>query len=179
MQDFTSRIAVHGEPGAGKTTFVKQLCYLWALAKDRNKMANFMGQYYVVLAITLRHVKQHQKLMDIIKMLMSFLSIAEIGAILNKLIQSPTTVCLLLDGYDEMRNSNVKIEAIVRGGEEKNTKVVTTTRPHRILDFRSWGEGEEHISLKGFSKEQAKLYIKSYFSDSKESSEKMIEQINE
>ena len=177
MQDFTSRIAVHGEPGAGKTTFVKQLCYLWA--KDRNKMTNFMGQYYVVLAITLRHVKQHQKLMDIIKMLMSFISIAEIGAILNKLIQSPTTVCLLLDGYDEMRNSNVKIEAIVRGGEEKNTKVVTTTRPHRILDFRSWGEGEEHISLKGFSKEQAKLYIKSYFSDRKESSEKMIEQINE
>ena len=177
MQDFTSRIAVHGQPGAGKTTFVKQLCYLWA--KDRNKMANFMGQYFVVLAITLRHAKQHQSLMDIIKMLMSFLSIAEIGAILNRLVKSPTTVCLLLDGYDEMRNSNVKIEAIVRGREVKDTKVVTTTRPHRVSDIRSLGEGEEHISLKGFSKEQAKLYIKSYFSDSKESSEKMIEQINE
>ena len=164
-----TRVIVDGEPGAGKTTFVKKLCQTWmqslcqaASSKNLFQMVNFR----IMLAIILRLVQPGFTLFDIIFNQMPFLTMSEVCAVLKLIYTEPNDLCIVLDGYDELRASDSdEIVKVLKGSIAPGAICITTTRPHGVGRIKRYSAKavQEHIRLCGFSPEQIKIYIQLFF----------------
>ena len=100
-----SRIVIDGDPGAGKTTFIKRLCYTWAQSVlqqgGSEKGLKYMKKYGIVLPIILRLLSKENSMLDLVYSQFDFLSIAEICSVVNCIETDPAHVLLLQDGFDE------------------------------------------------------------------------------
>ena len=154
-------MVVDGEPGAGKTTFMKMFCHLWSQDEEPAK------KYYLLLAIILRLAGSNTSLKDIIKdQFKNVLDQEEVDSIIQFIETNPKQVCIILDGYDELDyRSKDYIEKLVTSQEYPCVTLVTTTRPHKIRILRNFNTEtvQLHIKLRGFNQEQVKEYVKKYF----------------
>ena len=164
-----SRVVIDGVPGAGKTTFIKRLCYLWAHSVKGNileEQENFAESVddKIFIPVILRFVKHEKNIFEILFSQLSFLSISEMCAIEHLIKASPTSVILLLDGFDELSRYNF-IQKLI--GKEQHSEVLclTTSRPHAIEQLKHLTSHaiDHHIKLCGFSDPQVFEYIKLFF----------------
>ena len=171
-----TRIVVDGEPGAGKTTFMKKLCDLWAKGEEP------MKKYNLVIALILRTVKKEESsLENILKDQMPFLEETDVEFLITMINSEANKVCIILDGFDEYVGKTTDIiMKLIKAQVSKEVTLLTTTRPHKVSELRSFGSKtvQQHIRLKGFNRNQVKKYVKQYFQN-KEETNKMISYIEE
>ena len=163
-----SRIVIDGVPGAGKTTFVKRLCYIWAQATGKGIIEDIPETFTVedplIIPIVLRLIKHENSLLDILLSQLSFLTVQEACSIVNLISEKPEKTVLLLDGYDELKGSNV-INKLLTKEHHSEVLCLTTSRPHAIEQLKRLTSQaiDHHIKLCGFSQEQVEIYIQNYF----------------
>ena len=163
-----SRIVIDGVPGAGQTTFVKRLCYIWAQATGKGIIEDIPETFTVedplIIPIVLRLIKHENSLLDILLSQLSFLTVQEACSIVNLISEKPEKIILLLDGYDELKGSNV-INKLLTKEHHSEVLCLTTSRPHAIEQLKRLTSQaiDHHIKLCGFSQEQVQIYIQNYF----------------
>ena len=158
-----TRLFLDGQPGAGKTTFVKRICYLWAqrlYGTLDEQMVPLLEDYTVVLPVILKFINKENNLTDILSAQMQYLGICEICAVIKHLEENPKDTLLLQDGYDEY-NGQSYIENLILKKENADVYCVATARPHAIEQIKrhSSQAAQKHIRLCKFSEEQVKQYI--------------------
>ena len=158
---------IDGDPGAGKTTFIKRLCYIWAKSllhpEERDTEDEYLHKYTLVIPIILRLISKQNTLIDLFTSQLQCLNICEICALVNLLESKPNTFLLLLDGYDEYKGQSV-ISKVLTKEECTNILTVTTSRPHAVEQLRRQISQavDQLIKLCGFSEEQIKQYIRQF-----------------
>ena len=163
-----SRIVIDGVPGAGKTTFVKRLCYIWGQATSKGIIEDIPETFTVedplIIPIVLRLIKHENSLLDILLSQLSFLTVQQACSIVNLISEKPEKIILLLDGYDELKRSNV-INKLLTKEHHSEVLCMTTSRPHAIEQLKRLTSQaiDHHIKLCGFSQEQVEIYIQNYF----------------
>ena len=170
---------IDGDPGAGKTTFIKRLCYIWAKSllhpeesqaqsvlhpEERDTEDEYLHKYTLVIPIILRLISKQNSLIDLFKSQLQCLNICEICALVNLLESKPNTFLLLLDGYDEYKGQSV-ISKVINKEECTDILTVTTSRPHAVEQLRRHTSQavDQHVKLCGFSVEQVQQYISQFF----------------
>ena len=167
---------MEGEPGTGKTTFMKAVCRTWTAAiigkgcqSTEQNLETLEKRYAILLAFVLRQVKRTQEtLIEIIQDQFSFLNITEIYAILNNIEKNPNETCLFFDGLDELKYDFMQITPlmdIITKREEPAVLGITTTRSLGISQLKRYHSNavQAHVKLCGFNKEQIRKYISLYF----------------
>ena len=166
-----SRVVIDGVPGAGKTTFIKRLCYIWAQAVKGNTLEGQeeLTEYFsindkIFIPVILRLVKHEKTILEILFSQLSFLSISETCSIAHLIKASPTSIILLLDGYDELSMYSF-IQKILTKEHHSEVLCVTTSRPHAIEQLKHLTSQavDHHIKLCGFSDHQVMEYIELFF----------------
>ena len=166
-----SRVVIDGVPGAGKTTFIKRLCYIWAQAVKGNTLEGqeeliecFSIDDKIFIPVILRLVKHEKTILEILFSQLSFLSISEMCSIVHLIKASPTSIILLLDGYDELSMYSF-IQKILTKEHQGEVFCVTTSRPHAIEQLKRLTSQaiDHHIKLCGFSDHQVMEYIQLFF----------------
>ena len=170
--DKGTRVIVTGVPGSGKTTFVKYLCYEWAravLKEDASKVleCDKLTEYLVVLPIKVRLVKNETSIEEILKKQLQLENI-DVEVIFRALERddSAAKVLFIFDGWDESGLVRA-LQPLLEKRMYPETKIITTTRPHGVGNFRritrKWEDQKAEIW--GFTPEQMDDYIRRFFGD--------------
>ena len=162
-----TRVVIAGDPRAGKTTFIKRLCYVWAQSVLQNDINDeglkYLQKYSIVVPIILRFLSKENLMVDIFSSRFSFLSLSECFAMVNLLEKNPKAILLLQDGFDEYSGRTI-ISKVITKEEYPDVLSITTSRPHAVEQLRRQTSQavEHHVRLCEFSKDQVKQYIKQF-----------------
>ena len=168
-----TRFAVSGQPGAGKTTFVKRLCQIWSKHKIKDTLVNLysLSQYVLVIPIILRLIRTKSTLSEILHSQLGLNSL-DIQAIMKCVDFMPNKVLLLCDGFDELIQPE-PIQSILNKSLHPHVKVIVTTRPHGIALLRQLGSQaiEGIANILGFNDQQISEYIVLFYKARKNTSQ--------
>ena len=168
-----TRFAVSGQPGAGKTTFVKRLCQIWSKHKIKDTLVNLysLSQYVLVIPIILRLIRTKSTLTEILHFQLGLNSL-DIHAIMKCVDFMPNKVLLLCDGFDELIQPE-PIQSVLNKSLHPHVKVIVTTRPHGIALLRQLGSQaiEGTANILGFNDQQISEYIVLFYRARKNTSQ--------
>ena len=198
-----TRVVIEGEPGSGKTTFMKAVCKAWMsqIRQDDKKdvqheeakvdqnskpETDYIGKYLVLLAFLLRHISTDDTLYNLISKQFYFLTCSEVFEIEKCIANHPREICLFFDGVDEcktefwdMTKNNELIE-VITGKDKENVLCISTTRSQGIsqLQGNNANAVQAHVKLCGFSQTQIRKYISAYFRQENSQMENYIKEHN-
>ena len=166
---------IEGEPGMGKTTYCQKLVFDWA-SKQCGKWDESFPRVDVLLFLrccrirsTLWNAVEEQILPDEIKP-------GEKEMFFQFLKENPSKVLLVLDGLDEADPQ--KLEIIWKLIEKKQLAgcyIVLTSRHEARSKLRPYAD--TLLEIVGFTKTDAKCYIRKYFQDRQHLAEALISKV--
>ena len=172
------RLLVSGEPGSGKTTFLKKLANEWGTSKleesqeyaNQTRKLSVFADFELLLLCVLRFISPGSSMFEILRHQFDFLTSIEMYACIDILEKAPEKCMLLFDGLDEfVGNSDLKEQTFRIIAKDKFPKMLccTTSRPETIKHLRGVSkEGvQENVKLAGFNDVQVEQYAKLYLED--------------
>ncbi|XP_071505966.1 NLR family CARD domain-containing protein 4-like [Diadema antillarum] len=176
-----NRIALFGEAGVGKSTFLAKLTLDWASGGRLNA-------FDLLFLIPLREIERNTYFGDtIIGKLTDEVEFD--GSRLEEYIQeNQQNVLILYDGFDEYRNdiegngSDDAVIAVLRGEKFTCSPVIVTTRPWRVIDIKSDTEVEKRyrfFEIEGFTETDVETYISKSFPNNAEARNGLFELMTE
>ena len=172
------RLLVAGEPGSGKTTFLKKLANEWGTSKleeaqeeaNQTRKLSVFADFELLLLCVLRFISPGSSMFEILRHQFDFLTSIEMYACIDILEKAPEKCMLLFDGLDEfVGNSDLKEQTFRIIAKDKFPKMLccTTSRPETIKHLRGVSkEGvQENVKLAGFNDVQVEQYAKLYLED--------------
>ena len=159
-----------GDPGIGKTTFVKRICHIWSTDESTQSLINeySLSGYIIIIPIILRLIRTKTTLYEILNSQLNSLNSLAIHAFLKLIDDYPKQVLLLCDGYDEL-TQHEPLDSIINKSIHPDIKLILTTRPHGITLLRSLGSQavEGVAKILGFNNEQIQEYIRLFYQNIK------------
>ena len=163
-------ILLEGEPGIGKSTLTKQLCYKFA-------EGTFASEYKLFIRVVLRGLPSNTTLSveDLVRSCTS-----DVGASLDEedvstLSQYITAnkgkdTLFIMDGYDEFPEELQKkslVADILNGKTLPQSSFIITSRPRASAPLHD--KIERRIEVSGFGKEEIEQFIREYYGESSSS----------
>ncbi len=147
----TKRILVKGDPGIGKTTFLRKVAWDWA--------TGLLKSFVMIFVIVLKFVNPCHSIEDIILEQNPVLQGSEVkSTTIKNILQEKGENCLiLLDGYDEMPDNVTVIRDLLEKRIYPKCNILLTSRPSIIQSIQN--DFNIVASVEGFSKEKAREYI--------------------
>ena len=156
-------IIIEGVPGVGKTTLAHKLCRDWA---ERKLLLEFSLVLYVPLRVP--RIRLADSADDLLEYFGDHCSHSDIESI--KYSQG-SGVLFILDGWDELlqscRLSTSFFPRLVVGEFLPKSSVLVTSRPGVVTPVLRTQVANRLIEICGFTQEQVRQYIISYFQDEK------------
>lgn len=166
-------IIIEGCPGIGKTTLACKLRQEWAEKK-------LFLDYKLLLYIPLRSplMRTAQSIDDLLQFFGDNYSYNDVLSIKQ---DQGRGILLILDGWDELRPScrsmDMFFPKLIQGDYLRECTIIVTSRPGVTNDIRV--HASRLVEILGFTEDQIKKYIVSYFKDNKQAGEKLIEDLKE
>ena len=170
VQHPRKRILLEGEPGIGKSTLTKQLCYKFA-------EGTFASEYKLVIRVVLRGLPSDTTLSveDLVRSCTSDVGTSlhkEIPSLLSQFISSNggEGTLFIMDGYDEFPEElqkNSLVADIINGKTLPQSSFIITSRPRASAPLHN--KIERRIEVSGFGKEEIEQFIREYYGESSRS----------
>ena len=158
-QDKIGLVLIEGAPGIGKSTLAWELCRNW-------KRLVCMEKYALVVLLRLRE-KKVQQIGDIPGLFPSYGGDTKsLGAELEE--NRGEGVLFILDGFDELLQSEGFLVDLIRGYVLPECSVVVTSRPSATAELLTICHPQKHIEILGFTQESVEDYASSIFTSEPE-----------
>ena len=155
------RILIEGNPGTGKTTLTKEICYQWAAG-------NLLQSDKLVLLLVSRdpNVQKITCLMELIQYF--FPPTIKLNAIVKNLeiATYQNQITIIIDGFDELSlviQQKSFLRDIIEGKVLKDAKVLITSRPFASITLHHYVD--KRIEIMGFGEDSRQQYICEIFKD--------------
>ena len=167
VQPPRKRILLEGEPGIGKSTLTKQLCYKFA--ED-----TFASEYKLVMRVVLRGLPSDTTLSveDLVRSCTS-----DVGASLDEEDVSTLSryitankgkdTLFIMDGYDEFPEELQEkslVADIINGKTLPQSSFIITSRPRASAPLHD--KIDRRIEVSGFEEEEIEQFIRKYYGES-------------
>eukprot|EP00057_Strongylocentrotus_purpuratus_P011833 XP_011666307.1 PREDICTED: protein NLRC5 [Strongylocentrotus purpuratus] len=176
------RLLLEGEAGMGKTTLIAKLAYDWATQADSSPLKDIP----LFIAIPFREWKPEWTIGTAVReCLLASDSTITARQIDHYIKTNPEATKMVLEGYDEAKLSiNDKkasgyIGRVLRNEELRETQILVTTRPWRVVDFKGFIRTYTRIEIEGFQKEEIDKYVKFFFKGQDDKEEHVLKYICE
>ncbi|XP_072050222.1 uncharacterized protein [Amphiura filiformis] len=158
QEEIKNHVVVVGSPGSGKSTLIHNgLAYNWR--KDDK-----VSDVNLLFVIDMCKVEQGS---DVFQIIEDQLLRGEPREKLEKLMEvNAKSTAFLLDGYDEVnqnwegRGKGKSLSAVLNGTWLSGSRVIVTTRPEKLYDFKKHYKGYTSVDLIGFPDVATAEYIK-------------------
>ncbi len=163
---FPRRSIIEGEPGMSKTTVCMKLCLDWVMKKDCNPLRNFK----LVFLITLRNLNMQILKQNLVHIVINLGLIPEDAfdeqdiAYLEEYIKyNPAKVCIIFDGYDELKQSlQTDMLKYWTGALYRDVPMILTTRPKHRSALAKYVTNEYYFILQGLQLKNRLYYIQKH-----------------
>ncbi len=146
-----------GEPGIGKSTFVKKLIYDWA--------RDIFVTFSLIFTISLKLVNSNDPIENmIIDQSPPLINENFQPATLKAILKQHEKILLILDGFDEMGENareSIYVKQLLLSELYGNTNLILTSRPQMTTDIEQYFTTV--ASIEGFSRENAEHFIERFF----------------
>ena len=169
-QPLRKHILLEGEPGIGKSTLTKQLCYKFAEGK-------FADEYKLVIRIVLRCLPSDTTLSveDLVRSCTSDVGTSlkkEIPSLLSQFISlnDGEGTLFIMDGYDEFPEELQKKSLVadnINGKTLPQSSFIITSRPRASAPLQD--KVDRRIEVSGFGEEEIEQFIREYYRESSSS----------
>ena len=173
------RILLEGEPGIGKSTLTKQLCYKFA-------EGTFASEYKLVIRLVLRGLPSNTTLNveDLVRSCTSDVNTSLDEKDVFTLSQYITAhkgkdTLFIMDGYDEFPEELQKeslVADIINGKTLPQSSFIITSRPRASALLHD--KIDRRIEVSGFGKKEIQQFIGEYYGESSSSAATLIERLN-
>ena len=170
VQPRRKRILLEGEPGIGKSTLTKHLCYKFA-------EGTFASEYKLVIRVVLRGLTSDTTLSveDLVRSCTSDVGTSlqkEIPSLLSQFISSNDGdgTLFIMDGYDEFPEELQEISLvadILNGKTLPQSSFIITSRPRASAPLHD--KIDRRIEVSGFEEEEIEQFIRKYYGESSSS----------
>ncbi|XP_072175080.1 NLR family CARD domain-containing protein 4-like [Diadema setosum] len=175
------RIAISGEAGVGKTTFLTKLALDWALGRCLQTID-------LLFLIHLREIEESTCFSHTIMNNLSDDLDCDWVALDEYIRTNQQKVLILYDGLDEygqdisVKASRDATHAVIKCEKFKNSRVIVTTRPWKVDRIRSDEKLKKQytfVKIKGFKPRDVSCYISKFFQNNEEAKESLIRLMTE
>ncbi len=164
-----TKILVKGDPGIGKSTFVKKLMYDWA--------TDLFVTFSLIFTISLKLVNSKDPIENMIIEQSPPLVDSNIKpAVIKAMLKQHEKILLILDGYDEMSENardSPYLKQLLLSELYGNTNLIMTSRPQMTTDIERLFTSV--ASIEGFSREKAEQFVEKFFPDDPDKVQSIME----
>ena len=168
-------VLIEGEPGMGKTTYCQKLAFDWA-SKQCGEWDESFPRIDVLLLLRCRAIKS--TIWDAIaeQILQKELKPEESERFFQFLKENPSKVLLVLDGLDEADPQKLEMFMnLIQRKQLPGCYIVLTSRPEAGSKVR--GYTDTLLEIVGFTRTDAKRYIRKYFQQAEHLAEALISKV--